>query len=131
MRAIVRATRKLARFLRPYWAWAVAAPLLMALEVAMDLLQPWLVERIIDQGVARGDMRLVLATGGWMLAAALVGLAGGMGCAVYAILAGQHFGADLRAALFRKIQSLSFANLDQLETGALITRLTSDVTQLQ
>ena len=66
-----------------------------------------------------------------MVGVAVIGLIGGMGCTVFAILAGQHYGADLRAALFRKVQSFSFGNLDRLETGALITRLTNDVTQLQ
>ena len=127
----MRATRKLAMFLKPYWQWALLAPLLMALEVAMDLLQPRLVERIIDDGVARGDMAVVLNTGLWMVGVALLGLVGGVLCGVFAILAGQHFGADLRAALFRRVQALSFGNLDTLETGGLITRLTNDVTQLQ
>ena len=75
----MRATRKLAIFLKPYWRWAVLAPLLMALEVTMDLLQPRLIERIIDQGVARSDMGVVISTGLWMLGVALIGLAGGVG----------------------------------------------------
>ena len=62
-RGDMRATRKLAIFLKPYWRWAVLAPLLMALEVAMDLLQPRLIERIVDQGMARSDMGVVLSTG--------------------------------------------------------------------
>ena len=74
---------------------------------------------------------MVLTTTAWMAGVAVIGLIGGMGCTVFAILAGQHYGADLRAALFRKVQSFSFGNLDRLETGALITRLTNDVTQLQ
>jgi ATP-binding cassette subfamily B protein len=97
----------------------------------MDLLQPRLVQRIVDEGIARGQMPIVLNTGLTMVAVALVGLVGGMGCTIFAILAGQSFGADLRGALFRRVQALSFGNLDRLETGALITRLTNDVTQLQ
>src|SRR6185436_3919167 len=126
----MRATRKLAIFLKPYWRWAVLAPLLMALEVTMDLLQPRLIERIVDQGVARSDMGVVISTGLWMVGVALVGLAGGVGCGVFTVLAAQSFGADLRGTLFRKVQSLSFGNLDRLETGGLITRLTNDVTQV-
>ncbi|MDQ2996458.1 MAG: ABC transporter ATP-binding protein/permease [Chloroflexota bacterium] len=126
----MRATRKLAIFLKPYWRWAVLAPLLMALEVTMDLLQPRLIERIIDQGVMRSDMGVVISTGLWMLGVALVGLAAGVGCGVFTVLAAQSFGADLRGTLFRKVQSLSFGNLDRLETGGLITRLTNDVTQV-
>jgi len=127
----MQATRKLAAFLRPYWFWSTLAPLLMVLEVAMDLTQPWLMARIIDEGIARQDIALVLRTGGLMVAAAAAGLIGGMACTVFAVLAAQGFGADLRHTLFAKVQSLSFGNLDELETGKLITRLTSDVTQVQ
>ena len=66
-----------------------------------------------------------------MVALALIGAFGGMACTVYAIKAAQYFGADVRSTLFRKVQSLSFSNLDQLETGKLVTRLTNDVTQVQ
>jgi ATP-binding cassette subfamily B protein len=126
----VGATRRLAVFLAPYRVSAVLAPLLMVLEVAMDLLQPRLVQRIVDAGIIPGDMAVVFQTGALMLGTTLIGLLGGMGCAYYAVLAAQGFGADLRAALFRKVQSLSFGNLDELETGALITRLTNDVGQV-
>ena len=121
---------KLARFLQPYRLWVILAPLLMVLEVAMDLLQPRFVAHIIDAGIARNDYATVQSTLLWMIGAALVGLAGGVGCTIFAIRAGQYFGADLRSALFRKVQSLSFGNLDRLETGGIITRLTSDVTQI-
>ncbi len=125
------ATRKLARFLRPYRQWAVLAPLLMMLEVVMDLMQPRMVQRIVDQGLARGDMPLVLHTALLMVGFAAIGAIGGTGCAIFSVLAAQGFGADLRSALFAKVQSLSFGNLDRLETGRLITRLTNDVTQVQ
>ncbi len=124
-------TRRLSRYLRPYWKWAVLAPLLMALEVAMDLMQPRLVQQIVDEGIARGDLDFVVRTGLLQLGVAVVGMLGGVGCGVFAIMAGQYFGADLRSALFRKVQALSFGNLDRLETGGLITRLTNDVTQVQ
>jgi ATP-binding cassette subfamily B protein len=65
-----------------------------------------------------------------MFFVAVMALIGGYGCGIYAIRAGQAFGADLRQALFAKVQTLSFANLDKLETGGLITRLTNDVTQV-
>lgn len=125
----MRALLKLGRFLSPYRAWALLAPLLMALEVAMDLMQPHLVQQIVDQGVAKSDMGVVIHTGGLMIGCALVGLIGGAGCTYFAVLAGQGFGADLRRTLFAKVQSLSFGNIDHLETGSLITRLTNDVNQ--
>jgi ATP-binding cassette subfamily B protein len=125
------ATRKLAVFLRPYWISAVLAPLLMILEVSMDLLQPRMIERIVDNGIARSDLAAVTHTALLMVCFALIGLVGGMGCTVFAVLASQGFGAALRGAAFRKVQALSFGNLDRLETGKLITRLTNDITQVQ
>jgi ATP-binding cassette subfamily B protein len=104
---------------------------MMVLEVAMDLMQPRMVQRIIDQGIAQLDMDLVIHTGLMMIGFALIGVVGGVGCTIFAELASQGFGADLRSTLFRKTQSLSFGNLDELETGQLITRLTNDVTQVQ
>ncbi|MGB3305260.1 MAG: ABC transporter ATP-binding protein [Thermomicrobiales bacterium] len=124
-------TRKLASFLRPYRLWVILAPLMMALEVAMDLLQPRLVQIIIDDGITKSDMSVVVRFGLLMVGVAIVGLIGGMACGVFAIIAAQHFGADVRGALFRKVQSLSFSNLDRLDTGKLVTRLTNDVTQVQ
>ncbi|BCX05468.1 MAG: ABC transporter [Candidatus Roseilinea sp.] len=126
----MRDSLRLARFLRPYWVWAALAPLLMVLEVAMDLTQPRLIEHIVDEGIAKSDLGVVVTTGLLQVVAALAGLGFGVGCAVFAIRAGQAFGADVRSALFRKVQSLSFGNLDRLETGGLITRLTNDVTQV-
>lgn len=126
----MRDSLRLARLLKPYLVWALLAPLLMVLEVAMDLMQPRLIEHIVDEGVAKGDLNVVVTTGLVQVAAALAGLGFGIGCAVFAIRAGQYFGADLRGALFRKVQTLSFGNLDRLETGGLITRLTNDVTQV-
>ena len=123
--------QKLLRFLKPYWFWSLMAPLLMLVEVWMDLRQPTLIARIIDSGIGQHDMSVVLNTGLRMVGVALVGAIGGMGCTVFAMLASESFGADLRAALFRKVQGLSFSNIDQLETGSLITRLTNDVTQVQ
>src|SRR5690606_24935534 len=106
------------------------APIMMAIEVGMDLLQPRLVERIIDEGIAQNDGAMVRDTALLMLGVALIGMIGGVLCGVFAIQASQGFGADLRGTLFRKVQSLSFSNLDDLETGSLVTRLTNDVTQL-
>jgi len=123
--------RKISHYLKPYWLWAILAPLMMLLEVAMDLLQPRMIQRIIDDGISQYDMNVVLHTGGWMVLLAFIGAIGGVGCTIFAMLASQGFGTDLRSAMFRKVQSLSFGNLDELETGQIITRLTNDVTQVQ
>ncbi|MHA7965335.1 ABC transporter ATP-binding protein [Paenibacillus sp. CAU 1782] len=122
---------KLARYLKPHWAAVLLAPLLMILEVCMDLLQPKLMASIVDQGVMTRDLAHIQTTGLWMLGTALIGLVGGVGCSIYSSIASQKFGADLRGDLFRKVQSLSFRQLDELKTGSLITRLTSDIVQLQ
>lgn len=125
------ATRKLSNFLAPYWHWALLAPLMMMLEVGMDLLQPRLIQRIIDNGIATHNLAVVTQTGLWMVGVAVLAVIGGMGCTIFAVLAAQGLGADLRQTLMAKVQALSFGNLDKLETGALITRLTNDVNQVQ
>ena len=127
----MNATRKLSGFLKPYWYWAVLAPLMMMVEVAMDLLQPRMVQRIIDQGIAQSNMTIVIQTGLIMIGLAAIGLVGGMACTVFSVLAAMGFGTDLRGTLFAKVQALSFGNLDKLDTGKLITRLTNDVIQVQ
>ncbi len=123
-------TRRLASFLRKYKLLVILAPLMMIGEVAIDLMQPRLTQHIIDVGIANNDLSTVLQTGALMVGLSIVGVVFGVLCGVFAVRAGLGFAADLRAALFRKVQSLSFANLDKLETGSLITRLTNDVTQL-
>ncbi|MFD1957847.1 ABC transporter ATP-binding protein [Paenibacillus thailandensis] len=122
---------RLTRYLRPHWVAAVLAPLLMLVEVAMDLLQPILMASIVDDGVMKSDLAHIRNTGLLMLGAAAAGLAGGIGCAIFSSVASQRFGADLRRDLFRKVQKFSFRNLDELRTGSLITRLTNDIVQLQ
>ncbi|MEN6480400.1 MAG: ABC transporter ATP-binding protein [Anaerolineales bacterium] len=124
-------TLKLLRFLRPYWKVALLAPLLMLLEVAMDLAQPTLLSRVVDDALPTGSLGLIGRYGAEMVAAAAVGAVGGIGCTVFAMRASLRTGGDLREALFRKVQSFSFGNLDALETGQLVTRLTSDVTSIE
>lgn len=97
----------------------------------MDLLQPILMASIIDKGVMQNDISHIKSVGLIMVVAALIGLIGGVGCTVFSSIASQRFGADLRRDLFRKVQSLSFRNMDELSTGSLITRLTNDIVQLQ
>ena len=123
--------RSLLIYLKPYWKQALIAPLLMVLEVTMDLLQPHMMQRIVDDGIRVGNQPLVFETGLVMLIFALLGAVGGIGCTIFAVRAAINFGADLRSSLYRKIQSLSFGNLDQLGTGQLVTDLTNDVTQVQ
>lgn len=123
--------KRLGPFLKPYWKQAVIAPVLMVLEVSMDLMLPRQMQRIIDQGVAANNLDVVLHTGLVMIVMTLFGAVGGIGCTVFAVRASMCFGADLRSATYRKVQTLSFGNLDKLGTGQLVTRLTNDVNQVQ
>ncbi len=125
------AIKKLMIFLKPYRHWAILAPLLMTVEVMMDLMQPRLIQRIVDVGIAQLDLTVVINTGLLMMGLSLVGAAGGLGNMIFGVKASQGFATDLRSTLFSKVQSLSFGNLDDLETGQLITRLTNDVTQIE
>ena len=109
----------------------ILAPLVMSLEVAMDLLQPTLLSNIIDIGVANHDLNYVLITGLKMIIAAIVGLFAGAGCSFLAAIAAIKLAEEVRQGLFDKIQTLSFLELDKLKTSSLITRLTNDVTQIQ
>jgi len=127
----MKSVRNLFKYLKPYRAAAILAPLLMTLEVGMDLMQPRMVQRIIDEGIAGMDMDLVIHTGLMMIGFALLGAVGGIGCSFFSVKASQGLGTDLRGNLYRKVQALSFGNIDKLETGQIITRLTNDVIQVQ
>jgi len=127
MRSILR----LFRFLRPYRWQSIGALALMVGMVVADLLIPRLTQRIIDEGIAKGDIRVIWGTALVMLAAALVSAMFAIGNNFLSVRAAQGFAADVRSALVRKVQSFSFANLDELRTGKLITRSTSDVHMTQ
>ena len=122
---------KITRFLKPYWFAALLGPLFMLLEVIMDLLQPKLMASIVNEGVTAGNLGHISHTGVLMLAAALVGLTGGVGCTIFSTIASQNFGSDLRQELFEKVQTFSIRSLDRFESGSIVTRLTGDIVQLQ
>lgn len=97
----------------------------------MDLLQPKLMSSIVDDGVLAGNLSHIVSTGLIMLLVALIGWVGGAGCTLYSSKAAVGYGTDLRQELFDHIQTFSFRNLDTFQEGSLITRLTSDITQMQ
>lgn len=97
----------------------------------MDLLQPRFMASIVNDGIMGGDLGAIAGTAPKMLLAALIGLVAGVGCTVFATIASQSFGADLRQELFQKIQGLSLHSLDRFGSGSIVTRLTGDVTQIQ
>ncbi|MDR0905229.1 MAG: ABC transporter ATP-binding protein, partial [Oscillospiraceae bacterium] len=110
---------------------AILAPLCMIIEVFMDLQQPTLMSNIIDIGVSSGDLNYVLKTGLRMLIYAVIGIGGGAGSAIAANFAAFRMAERLRSRLFAHVFTLSAAEVDKLEPSGLITRLTSDVTQMQ
>ena len=130
---------KLSKYIKPYIGFIILSPLLMLLEVFMDLQQPTLMSVIVDDGILAvnnsgemdPNMDLIIFTSIKMLICALIGMVGGVGCTYFSSKASQNFGADLRADLFRKITAFSFAETDKFTTGSLVTRTTNDVTQLQ
>ncbi|MBO5299141.1 MAG: ABC transporter ATP-binding protein, partial [Clostridia bacterium] len=130
---------KLSKYIKPYIWFMILSPLLMLVEVFMDLQQPTLMSTIVDDGIlavneageVASDMSVILWTSLKMLCCALIGMVGGIGCTYFSSKASQNFGADLRADVFRKITSFSFAETDKFTTGSLVTRTTNDVTQLQ
>nr|WP_092069142.1 ABC transporter ATP-binding protein [Dendrosporobacter quercicolus]NSL47363.1 ABC transporter ATP-binding protein [Dendrosporobacter quercicolus DSM 1736]SDL86741.1 ATP-binding cassette, subfamily B [Dendrosporobacter quercicolus] len=122
---------KLLKYLKGATGYAVLAPLMMILEVSMDLMQPKLMADIIDIGIMNQNAAYVFSTGVKMILAALLGLIGGAGCSVFTTIAAMHMGEKLRQALFDKIQTLAFLEIDQFKTSSLITRLTNDVSQVQ
>ena len=111
--------------------YTILAPLMMFIEVIMDLNQPKLMSDIIDIGIANGDISYVLNVGFKMIVVAFIGILGGMLCGIFATLASMNMGKNIRQSLFDKIQSLSFLEIDKFKTSSLITRLTNDVTQVQ
>ena len=97
----------------------------------MDLQQPTLMSNIVDIGVATGNTAYIMDTGLRMVLCALAGVIGGLGCTVCSSVAAVRMAGDLRQAVFNKIQTFSFTELDRFKTSSLITRLTNDVTQIQ
>ncbi len=107
------------------------APLCMIAEVIMEMMIPLLMATIIDDGVNAGNMNVILRTGGLMLVLALFGLAAGIGGGIFGAKASAGLAMNLRSKMFRSIQDYSFKNIDRFSTSGLITRLTTDVTNIQ
>ena len=113
------------------YAFIALTPVFMLLEVAVDTIIPLLMASIIDNGVNMGDTRHIYIMGVWMIVAALFGLLTGCLGAKYGAKAAMGFGKNLRAAMFRNIQTFSFANIDRFSSASLVTRMTTDVTNIQ
>lgn len=123
---------------RSYWdilgkyRWSiVVCPVLVLVFVVCETLQPMLMARIVDEGVLPGDIAVVTRIGVWMLGISVLGLLANIANVFVSSNASVGFATELRSRLFRKIQTLSFAEIDKFNSASLITRLTGDVTRLQ
>lgn len=123
--------KTLAAQVKEYKKASIATPIFMILEVVFETLIPFLMASIIDDGVEAGDMRHIFVIGGLMIAAALLGLYFGVMGGKYGAKASTGFAKNLRQAMFENIQTFSFASLDKFSTAGLVTRLTTDVTNMQ
>jgi len=120
------------KYVKPYLPAFIIGPILMIVEVIGEVFMPLLLRNIIDNGIVGGRGITYIATMGvLMIFTALLMMAGGVGGAYFAIKASTGFATDLRKDLFNQIQKFSFKNIDQYNTGSLITRLTNDITQVQ
>jgi ATP-binding cassette subfamily B multidrug efflux pump len=122
---------KLSAFVRPYWKRAVMALVLLTTLVFMDLSIPRLIERIIDQGIAQHNQPLVIQTGLLMLGISALSTLIAVGNNLLSVRVGESTARDLREAIFSKIQTFSYGNLDRMKTGQLMVRLTSDASAFQ
>lgn len=118
-------------FLKKYKVAAIAALMMMLIELAVELSQPLLISKIIDQGIREQDTSVVWLWGAVLIGSAIIAFTAGVLSSFFASHASQGFGFDLRDKLYEKVQSFSYKIFNRFATSSLITRLTGDVTQLQ
>ncbi|MDD6988018.1 ABC transporter ATP-binding protein [Ruminococcus sp.] len=123
--------KTLAKHIKGFVKESILTPLFMILEVVAEMLIPLIMSSMIDDGINKGDMQHIITTGLLMGACALIGLFGGVMGGIYGAKASAGFARNLRMAMFENIQSYSFANIDKFSTAGLVTRLTTDVTNVQ
>ena len=123
--------KKLVSHLGEYKAASIKTPLFAALEAIMDVLLPTIMAFIIDQGIEKGDMNAILKYGLLTFLVAVVALALGVLAGKYAAEASTGFAGNLRDAMYENIQHYSFSNIDKFSTAGLVTRMTTDVTNVQ
>ena len=119
------------KYLKKYWFFCLLAPLFMLGELTMDLLQPDMMATIVDDGVLTGNMQVIIHVGIRMVLLVIFGGTSGVLCGVFANIAAQRFGNDIRKDLFSRIMDFSFEQTDHFTTGSLVTRITNDVTQVE
>ncbi|AMO87272.1 putative multidrug resistance ABC transporter ATP-binding/permease protein YheI [Solibacillus isronensis B3W22] len=127
----MQAVWKLSKYIKPYILFAIIAPVMMVIEVSMDLLQPTILQHIIDDGIAQTDTSYIVKMFGLMIATSVIGLIGGIGCSIYASRTAVNFSTDLRQDLYETITYFSNSSKDKFTLGKLVTNLTSDMEMLQ
>lgn len=123
--------RKLSRFVREYKKDTILTPITASLEVVMEVIIPLLMATMIDDGINAGNMGVIWRMGLLLVVCALVSLAFGILSGVYGARASTGFAKNLRRAMYHKVQTYSFSNIDKFSTGSIVTRLTTDVTNVQ
>src|SRR5512147_236515 len=123
--------RKLLHFVKPYWRRSLVSLVFLILVIVIDLTIPRLIQRIIDQGINGRNMQVVIDTTLIMLGISALQTLFAIANNLFSIQVGEGVARDLREALFLKIQSFSFGNLDHINTGQLMVRLSSDTTAFQ
>ena len=123
--------KTLAKQIKEYKSASLVTPIFMILEVAMEMVIPLLMASIIDDGVQAGDMKHIFVIGCYMILAAIVGLFAGVMGGKYGAKASTGFARNLREAMYENIQTFSFSNIDKFSTAGLVTRMTTDVTNIQ
>lgn len=119
------------KYIRPYAAAFILAPLCMLTEVFGEIMLPKLMSMIVNHGVAQRNISYIIGTGVVMVVFSMLMALGGVGGAYFSSKASICFTSDLREDLFAKVQKFSFKNIDQYSTGSLVTRLTNDIQQVQ
>ena len=123
--------KTLAKQIKEYKKDSILSPIYIAAEVILELLLPFIMASMIDEGVEVGNMKHIVITGFIMLVVAMLSLFCGVMCGKHAAIASTGFAKNVRKSMFDNIQTFSFANIDKFSTAGLITRMTTDVTNVQ
>ncbi|MBQ3151713.1 MAG: ABC transporter ATP-binding protein [Clostridia bacterium] len=122
---------KLLKYAKKYGIYAILSPLAIIGEVCMEVRIPFIMGRIVDEGIRAGDIDAIKSLGLQMVIMALFSLLCGALASRFAALAGMGFGSEVRKAIFNKVQDFSFGNIDSFSTASLITRMTTDINMVQ
>lgn len=123
--------KKYFKYMKGNWKYAILAPILIMVDTAGMMIQPYFLQKIIDVGIANNDQNYIIRTGLIMIVCALISLIGGFLAMYFSSKAAYGFGSNLRQDMLSKIQEFSFSNINKFSTSSLVTRLTNDVEIIQ